>query len=155
MGPQRLRVGLRERLQRLIQTRVWKMDIHPTARIAPSALIDRTWPRGVHIGAHVEIGEEAVVLTHDFTRGLRADTWIGARCRIGPRAIIMPAVIVGEDCVVEPGALVNRDVPPNSIATGNPATIEPRRVEAAREAGEVPGSTERTERPKPRRGARA
>ena len=128
-------VGLHARLQRLIQTRVWKMDIHPTARIAPSAHIDRTWPRGVHIGAHVEIGEQAVVLTHDFTRGLRGDTWIGARCRIGPRAIIMPAIVVGEDCIIDPGALVNRDVPPNSIATGNPVSIEARNLQEALEAG--------------------
>jgi acetyltransferase-like isoleucine patch superfamily enzyme len=155
MGAQRARIGLRERLQRLVQTRVWKMDIHPTARIAPGAHIDRTWPRGVHIGAHTEIGEQAVVLTHDFTRGLRADTWIGARCRIGPRAIIMAGVIVGEDCVIEPGALVNRDVPFNSIAKGNPATIEPRDVQTSPEAGEAPNSADEAETPKRRREAQA
>jgi acetyltransferase-like isoleucine patch superfamily enzyme len=131
MAAQRVRIGLREQLQRFIRTRVWKMDIHPTARISPSALIDRTWPQGVHIGAGVEIGEQVVILTHDFTRGLRADTWIGARCRIGPRAIIMPGIIIGEDCTIAPGALVNRDVPQNSIVTGNPATIESRQRLAA------------------------
>jgi|SRR5579859_1676014 len=120
------RVSVRARLQRLIQTRVWRMDIHPTARIEPSALIDRTWPAGIHIGADTYIGEQAVVLTHDFTRGVRGDTHIGARCRLGPRVIVLPGVTIGDDCVVDPGALVNRDLPPNSRARGNPAEIRRR-----------------------------
>ena len=118
--------SLRERLQFFIRTRVWGMKIHHTARIAPTAYIDRTWPRGIDIGEHCEIGEEAVVLTHDYTRGIYLDTALGARSRIGPRAIIMPGVTVGADCLVMPGALVNRDMPARSLAIGNPATISPR-----------------------------
>lgn len=114
--------ALRRAVIRLIQVKVWGMDIHPTARIAPTALIDRTWPRGVHIAEGCVIDEEAVVLTHDMTRGIYMDTRIGARCRLGARAIIMPGVTVGEDSIVEPGAVVIRDVPPRSIAIGNPAS---------------------------------
>jgi acetyltransferase-like isoleucine patch superfamily enzyme len=114
---------LRSRLQRVIQTRLWGMDIHPTAQVANTALVDRTWPKGIHIGPGCTIGEEAVILTHDFTRGLYLDTRIGARTKVGPRAIIMPGLIIGEDCVVMPGALVTRDMPPRSVAIGNPATI--------------------------------
>jgi acetyltransferase-like isoleucine patch superfamily enzyme len=112
--------------QRLIQTRVWGMDIHPTARIATTALIDRTWPRGVHIAAGCVIAEEAVVLTHDFVRALYLDTWIGERTHLGARAIVLPGLRVGADCVVMPGALVTKDMPPNSLAIGNPADIRPR-----------------------------
>jgi acetyltransferase-like isoleucine patch superfamily enzyme len=89
-------------------------------------MIDRTWPRGIHIGEHAQICDGAVVLTHDFTRGLYLDTRIGARCYLGPRAIVLPGVSIGDDCVVMPGALVNRDVPANSVAIGNPARIEAR-----------------------------
>jgi acetyltransferase-like isoleucine patch superfamily enzyme len=121
-----LPVSLRARFQRLLQTRVWGMDIDPSAWIDPTALIDRTWPRGVHIGAQTHIAEEAVVLTHDFTRGVRADTRIGRRCYLGPRAIVLPGITIGDDCVVAPGALVNRDMPPNSSATGNPVVIRDR-----------------------------
>ena len=116
-------IGLRERLHRLIQTRFWGMDIDPTARIKPSVLLDRTWPGGVHVGAHTYIAEEAVVLTHDFTRHVRVDTRIGARCHLGARAIVLPGITIGDDCVVRPGALVNRDMPANSVAIGNPAQI--------------------------------
>lgn len=118
--------SVRERIQRLIQTRLWGMTIHPSARIAPSALMDRTWPRGVHIGEDCRIGEEAVVLTHDRTRGLYLDTRIGARTLIGPRAIVLPGVTIGADCIVEAGALVRTDMPDRSMAIGNPATITPR-----------------------------
>lgn len=118
--------ALRRAVIRLIQVKVWGMDIHPTARIAPTALIDRTWPRGVHIAEGCVIDEEAVVLTHDMTRGVYMDTRIGARCRLGARAIIMPGVTVGEDSIVAPGAVVIRDIPPGSIAIGNPASVRER-----------------------------
>jgi acetyltransferase-like isoleucine patch superfamily enzyme len=117
---------LRGRLQRAIQTRLWGMDIHPTARVANSALIDRTWPKGIHIGPDCSIGEEVVILTHDFTRGLYLDTRIGARTHVGPRAIILPGLVIGEDCTVMPGALVTRDMPDRSTAIGNPAVVSER-----------------------------
>jgi acetyltransferase-like isoleucine patch superfamily enzyme len=117
---------LRSRIQRWVQTRVWGMDIAPSAKIEPSALIDRTWPRGIHIGPDCQICEQAVVLTHDRTRGLYLDTRIGARSYIGQRAIVLPGLTVGEDCLVMPGALVTKDVPNGSLVVGNPAQIRPR-----------------------------
>ena len=108
---------------RQIQVRLWGMDIHPSARIAPTALIDRTWPRGIHIAADCKIDEEVVILTHDMSRGIYMDTRIGPRCRLGARSIVMPGVTIGEDSVVAPGAVVIRDMPPKSYALGNPAVV--------------------------------
>lgn len=99
------------------------MDIHPGARIATTALIDRTYPAGIHIGDGVRIDEEAVVLTHDVVRHMELDTTIGARTYVGPRAIVMPGVTIGRDCVVTAGAIVTRDVPDGVVVTGNPARI--------------------------------
>ena len=118
--------SLRAAVKRLIQVHVWGMDIHPTARIANSALIDRTWPRGIHIAANCVLGEEAVVLAHDMTRGIYLDTRLGAGCQMGARAIVLPGLTVGEDCVIAPGAVVTKDMPPGSYALGNPAAITPR-----------------------------
>lgn len=120
------RLSLRQHWQRLVRDRVWGMDVHPSAWIAPTALIDRTWPRGIHIGANCVIGEEAVILTHDLTRGIYVDTHIGSGTRIGARAIILPGISVGKNCVISPGALVTRDVPDDHVATGNPAVATPR-----------------------------
>jgi len=102
------------------------MDIHPTARIATTALIDRTWPRGVHIEAGCVIEDHAVVLTHDMTRGLHVDTRLGARCQLGARCIVMPGLTIGEDCVIAPGAVITKDMAPNTYAIGNPATVSSR-----------------------------
>ncbi len=125
-GAYRRGLPVRQGVQRLIRRLLWGMDIHPSARIATSALIDRTYPRGVHIAADVTIGEEAVLLTHDMARGLYCDTRIGRGTCIGARAIIMPGVSVGEDCMILPGALVHRDVPAGHAASGNPMTLEAR-----------------------------
>lgn len=116
--------ALRRWFIRQIQVRLWGMDIHPTARIASTALIDRTWPRGIHIGEGCQIDEEVVVLAHDMSRGIYLDTRIGARTRLGARSIVMPGVTIGEDSVVAPGAVVIRDMPPRSYALGNPAVVQ-------------------------------
>ena len=63
--------GLRNILigtKRLIYTKVWGMDIHPTAQFSLSAQFDRTFPLGVHLGAHSYVAFEARILTHDMTR---------------------------------------------------------------------------------------
>ncbi len=99
------------------------MDIDASARIEPTAYVDRTWPKGVHVGPDCYIGEHAVLLTHDMVRGLYLDTYIGARTVLGARCIIMPGLVVGEDCSVAPGAVVIKDMPPGSQAVGNPAEI--------------------------------
>lgn len=45
------------------------------------------------------------------------DVWIGAR------VIILPGVRVGRGSVLGAGAVVTRDVPPYSVAAGNPARV--------------------------------
>jgi acetyltransferase-like isoleucine patch superfamily enzyme len=102
------------------------MDIDRSCWIEASAYIDRTFPKGIHIDAGTYIGEEAVILTHDFSRGAYFHTRIGSRCVIGARAIIMPGCSVGDDCIVAPGAVLTKDMPSGSEACGNPAGIRPR-----------------------------
>jgi acetyltransferase-like isoleucine patch superfamily enzyme len=44
---------------------------------------------------------------------------------IGFNATILKGVNIGKGSVVEPGAVISKDVPPYSIAYGNPAQIKP------------------------------
>jgi acetyltransferase-like isoleucine patch superfamily enzyme len=97
------------------------MDIHPDCWIEPTASIDRTWPRGIHIAQGAYVGDYAILLTHDFTRGVYMDTHIGRDCIVGARAIIMPGVRLGDSSRVEVGAVVARDVPEGIVVAGNPA----------------------------------
>ena len=75
---------------------------------------------GVMIGPNVRI----VTDNHDFTNRMVL------RCKpvhichnvwIGVGAIILPGVTIGENAVIAAGAVVTKDVAPNTIVGGNPA----------------------------------
>lgn len=115
------RRSLRQIFDQLVRKYVWGMNIHQSAWIARSAYIDRTWPRGIRIGEACVIDEEASVLTHDMTRGVYLDTFIGDHTKIGARAIIMPGITIGDACKIEPGSVVISDLEAGSHVRGNPA----------------------------------
>lgn len=46
---------------------------------------------------------------------------IGENCFIGDSVIVLPGVTIGANCVIGAGSVVTRDVPPNTVAAGNPA----------------------------------
>jgi acetyltransferase-like isoleucine patch superfamily enzyme len=99
------------------------MNIDKSARISYSAKLDKTNPQGVYIGEESYIASGAIVFTHDFSRGIHKDTFIGKRCLIGTNAIIMCGVTIGDEVVVGSGAVVTKDVPSNCIVAGNPPKI--------------------------------
>lgn len=109
--------------RRMLYTRVFGMDIDPTAQFSLRAYFDRTHPQGVHIGRHSWVAIDAMIFTHDRTRGLYLDTYVGERCFIGARSIILPGVRIGDESVVAAGSVVVADVPPRSIVAGNPAKV--------------------------------
>jgi acetyltransferase-like isoleucine patch superfamily enzyme len=109
--------------KRLYFTKVWGMDIHPTAKISLKAKLDKTYPKGIHIGEYACVTFGAVILSHDVTRGVHADTYIGRNCFIGTQALILPGVTIGDESIVAAGAVVTKDVPPHSVVGGNPARV--------------------------------
>ena len=102
---------------------LYGMHIDKTARISYGAKLDKTNPKGIHIGEESYIASGAIVFTHDFSRNLHKDTHIGKRCFIGANAIIMCGVNIGDEVIVGSGAIVTKDVPSNCIVAGNPAKI--------------------------------
>ncbi len=50
---------------------------------------------------------------------------IGDQVWIGFNATILKGVTIGKGSVIQPGAVVSKNVPPYSSASGNPAQIEP------------------------------
>ncbi len=86
----------------------------------------------IFIGDRVALGQQVMVLTstHHMGTGERRagalDTkpvnihdgaWLGARC------IVLPGVTIGDGAVVAAGAVVNKDVPPNTLVAGVPARV--------------------------------
>jgi acetyltransferase-like isoleucine patch superfamily enzyme len=99
------------------------MDLAEGVRLSLKANLDRTNPRGIHIGRYSGVSFNAVILSHDFLNNRHVDTWIGERCQIGACTLIYPGVRIGNGVIVAAGSVVTRDVPDGCIVAGNPARI--------------------------------
>ena len=106
------------------------IEIHPGATIGRRFFIDHGM--GVVIGETAEIGDD-VMLYHGVTLGGRAlvkrkrHPTLGNRVTVGAGAKILGPVVIGDDSAVGANAVVTHDVPPDSVATGIPATVRSRR----------------------------
>ena len=85
---------------------------------------------GISIGAYSLIGHQVVLATlnHDFAPARRSNLYpapivIGSRVWIGSDSTVLPGVTIGDGAIVAAGAVVTKDVPPNTIVAGVPARI--------------------------------
>lgn len=82
--------------------------IHPTAVVDPSARIAPT----AHVGPHAVIGHEAVVGDH---AAVGPNAVVGPRCTVGAHTrlhanvTLVQDVVIGERCIVHPGAVIGSD----------------------------------------------
>ena len=89
---------------------------------------------------HVTIGNNVIFAQHVVASGLNheytdvsmpihlqpvttAPIKIGDDCWIAANVVITAGVTIGKHCVVAAGAVVTRDIPPFSVAAGNPARV--------------------------------
>jgi maltose O-acetyltransferase len=86
----------------------------------------------IDIGDDLQMGPavQLYAATHPLERRLRSSGLelarsirIGDGVWIGGGAIILPGVTIGDGSVVGAGSIVPRDLPPGSVAAGNPARI--------------------------------
>ena len=122
----RLRDWLHDRVVTLYSqylNRVWRMDIGEGTAISLKAKLDKTNPRGIHIGKYTVVTFGAAILTHDHVNGVNRDVYIGDNCFIGAHSIILPGVRIGDSCIVAAASVVARDVPAGCLVTGNPARV--------------------------------
>lgn len=103
--------------------RVYGMDIGKDVRISMGARLDKTNPRGIHIGDCTAITSGAAILSHNFVERRHEDVYIGRNCFIGYGAIVLPGVRVGDSVIVAGNSVVGRDVPSNTVVMGNPARV--------------------------------
>ena len=116
------------------------IEIHPGATIGRRFFIDHGM--GVVIGETAEIGDD-VMLYHGVTLGgrtlqqVKRHPTIGNRVTIGAGAKVLGPVHVGDGSAIGANAVVTRDMPAESIATGIPAVVRVR-TEKQREQGVDP-----------------
>ena len=60
-----------------IYTRIYQMNIDKSAKLSFGAKLDKSNPKGVHIGEESFIASGAFILAHAFSNPAKADTYIG------------------------------------------------------------------------------
>jgi len=91
---------------------------------------------GVTIEDNVFVGHNVAFINDSYPRATTADgglqtesdwkvekTLVKRGASIGSGSTILSNVTIGENAIVGAGSVVTRDVPPNSVAYGNPARV--------------------------------
>lgn len=91
---------------------------------------------GVHIGDGVFIGHNVTFINDKIPRAVNPDgslqteadwkleeTFVKNGASIGSSATILCGVTIGENAIVGAGAVVTKDVPPNTVVAGVPAKV--------------------------------
>ncbi len=85
---------------------------------------------GISIDDGALIGHNVVLATlnHDLNPEKRADTYpapikIGKNVWIGSNSTVLPGVTIGYGAVIGAGSVVTKDIPPMTVAVGNPARV--------------------------------
>ena len=76
------------------------------------------------------IGHNTIIATinHEINPDIRRDlipkkVIIGNNVWIGSGSIILPGTSIGDNAIIGAGSVVNKDIPENTIAVGNPAKV--------------------------------
>jgi len=114
---------------RVFWLRLKGYDIHYSTIVEGSVILDKLYPRGIHIGKNTLVAGGVTILSHDHCKRINnnqpflIDTFIGKKCFIAVGAMILPGVKIGDEVIVGAGAVVTKDVPSNCVVAGNPAKI--------------------------------
>jgi acetyltransferase-like isoleucine patch superfamily enzyme len=101
-------------------------------RILANVVLDTLYPELIEMEEYSSISRGSVILAHwvttDFLKEKIGGPYfgrvhIGKGVSIGVNVVILPGVTIGEGSIVGAGAVVTRDIPPYSIAVGNPAKV--------------------------------
>jgi len=99
--------------------------------IGPNVVLDGSG--GLTIGSNSVIGAGGQIYSHDSTQrtisgGTKPielkETFIGDNTHIGPNAVILQGVKIGDCVIVAAGSVVTEDVPDNVMVAGTPAKIK-------------------------------
>lgn len=118
--------GIKVRLQRMRGVKIGR-NVH----IGPMVTIDDVYPNFVIIEDGVSIAGQNFILTHNkpleyhkhLSEAFLAPVVIKKNAWVAIGVIILPGVTIGEGAIVASGAVVSKDVPPNTLVGGVPAKV--------------------------------
>lgn len=111
-----------------------KIGEETTIYVPTKTQIDITRPWLITIGSNVKITEGVTILTHGFDwsvlKGVYGDILgsgggvaIGNNVFIGMKSTILKGVHIGNNVIIGANSLVNKDIPDNCVAAGNPCKV--------------------------------
>ena len=62
-------------------------------------------------------------MAQGIEQGMAQGITIGSDCWLASNVVVCAGVTIGEGCVIGAGSVVTRDIPPNSLAAGNPCRV--------------------------------
>jgi acetyltransferase-like isoleucine patch superfamily enzyme len=107
------------------------VKIGKNVHIGPMVTIDDVYPNFVIIEDGVSIAGQNFILTHNkplsyhrfLSEAFLAPVIIKKNAWVAIGVIILPGVTIGEGAIVASGAVVSKDVPPNTLVGGIPAKV--------------------------------
>jgi acetyltransferase-like isoleucine patch superfamily enzyme len=133
------RIGARVRIPLSVEIKCpERIELAEGVAIGPACTLGAHAP--IRLGKFVRLSKGVTLETAglDFSGGrppyvhLSRPITIGEGAWIGARAIVLGGVTIGEFAIIGAGSVVTKDVPPNSVAAGNPARV----LRSFRTAGE-------------------
>lgn len=99
-----------------------------------TTIIDETRPWMIEIGNDVQITSGVTLLTHGYDwsvlKGVYGEVLgssgvlkIGNNVFIGMHSTILKGVTIGNNVIIGANSLVNKDIPDNCVAVGNPCRV--------------------------------
>ena len=128
-----------ERLAMSFPIPSWRVHLHrirgvkigKNVYIGYDVIFDRIHPELITIEDYVEIGDRSIISVHSrgplllryaYPRKI-APVRLGKRAWIAPGCIILQGVTIGAYSVIGTGSVVNKSIPPRSVAVGVPARV--------------------------------
>lgn len=102
----------------------WRLALAPRAMLGPHVKVYNPGPIRLEFGANVSQHSHLCSATHDYRRWemplVTLPITIGRNAWLGADVFVGPGVTVGELSVIGARSVVVKDVPPRTVAAGNP-----------------------------------
>ena len=94
--------------------------------------LEEHFPECITIHDNVDLGPCVIIVAHDSSYKcvssnnnlVTKKVIIEQNVYIGAGSVILPGVRIGHHSLIGAGSVVSRDIPPNSVAFGNPARVQ-------------------------------